>query len=248
MVNHFIGNFFPHLSPIRQGLPCSGSAARGSPPGRIICHGCKSRFTSYQQLANHKRKQGGCTPGTASAQARTRSASLPSSPLRQFNAFASNNNSLSHSPADPSSPLQQAPEVDATSAAGTGDFEEGDQSYHHLISPEPRTSAVGQQVGARFEQVRNQSPSSGPSTPEDPEEATRHEYVAFIKNCNGGRGLSRQDQNWLLSFAAVPGLRNAKDVQHHIEMLPQPVSSFVHALRLVKSHWHYQRQLCKNSG
>ena len=224
MVNHFINTLFPHLSPTRRDVARTANG-RGSPlvDGRIVCRRCQSRFVSFQQLSNHQQKEGGCTPprSTAPRTAVDSSTPPPASPLRQFNAFnASSGRSLSPIP-DPLSPPQRHDSGQGATGAGTSD--EADTSYHHLISPEPRTSAVGQQVGARFEQIPLCNDSST-SPPEDPEEEKRQEVVAFIKNCNGGRGLSRNDQNWLLSFADVPGLKNDKDVQRHIDTLPKPVS------------------------
>lgn len=123
--------------------------------------------------------------------------------------------------------------------SGAVDLDGADTSYHHLISPEPRTSAVGQQVGPRFEQVASDNPHPAPPTLQQLDESKRQEYVAFIKNSNGGKGLSRKDQNWLLSFAEVPGLKSDKDVQHYIDTLPQPVSDQVYPLatpRLPERH------------
>jgi hypothetical protein len=221
MVNHFIDNLFPHLSPRRRAVARSPANGRGSPlGGMIVCRKCQSKFVSYQQLTNHQRKEGGCIPVRSSASITATSTSTqvpPSSPLRQFNAFDASSHPLSPIP-DPLTP----PHIVNQDAAGTGSSEEADTSYHHLISPEPRTSALGQQVGARFEQI---PPCDGSSTfaSEDLAEEKRQEVVAFIKNCNGGRGLSRKDQNWLLSFAEIPGLKNDKDVQKHIDTLPRPV-------------------------
>jgi hypothetical protein len=98
--------------------------------------------------------------------------------------------------------------------------------YEHIVSPEPNTSAVGQQVGPRFEPLLASSPRQGEdeAAPKDPAEIKKQKYITFIKQCSNGKGLFLYDQNWLLSFADVPGLKNDADVQHYFDTLPRLVS------------------------
>jgi hypothetical protein len=191
---------------------------------------------TYRQLANHKRKQSQCvlqerplrpqsTPPRSSTSPGPSAVDRldpaePTSPQRQFDPFDSGQAPLT---TPPSGDFQDVGNI------GDGDGDEAPARYLHIVSPEPRTSALGQQDGPRFEPVDDLDPHAvqepgSPVDPEDPEFRKKLECVTFIKGCGNGKGLSRHDQNWLLSFANIPGLNNSKDVQDFIDALPVPVS------------------------
>ncbi|GAQ91611.1 hypothetical protein KFL_008180030 [Klebsormidium nitens] len=169
---------------------------------------------------SRRRGQDGCNPQLIPTGTR--------SPQRQFNAFSSaarreaGGSPLQDLPSPP--PDQPSPQPDPP--LSQPDLASGGASpaaYEHALSPEPRTSAVGQQEGPRFQEVRGtEQEGLQAAASQSADDVKRHAYVSFIKQCCGGKGLSRNDQNWLLSFADVPGLKGAADVQSYIDTLPQP--------------------------
>jgi hypothetical protein len=189
----------------------------------VVCSRCKKRFITFQQLANHKRRQVDCKLQQQPAAGRV--TGIAGSPQRQFNAFRNQGYSFSPS-SSPFPDLAVASPLDLPDPGVEDDALASPDVYEHTVSPEPNTSAVGQQAGPRFEPLFASGPRQGEdeAAPEDPAEIKKQEYVTFIKQCSNGKGLSRYDQNWLLCIADVPGLKNDADVQQYLDTLPRPVS------------------------